>query len=180
MIHRHCGEYPFGRPLEGDNTFMQLTKQNLTEEAITEYRLKVKHFKEMQNERFIKLIRLLKEDQDLHFIYEYRDVSLMMFIQQLSNQKEGHLKREEYKEIEAAFRQGVGELLQALVVGRVCAHVSLSNMAWAQGESSRPFQLKVFLDLDSEFLELNQKQKTSELEITLNEFYEPEMRRLVL
>ena len=108
---------------------MLLVKEDLSEQAITEYRQKVKHFKNIQHERFITLVRLLKEEQSLHFIYEYRDVSLKMFLESLSAEQEGKLSREEYIAITSSFRQQVDQVLETLVSGHIRTHLSVNKMA---------------------------------------------------
>lgn len=44
-----------------------------------------KILKSTQNDHFIRLNKMLKEEQNLYFIYDYHDISLVMFLQKLAS-----------------------------------------------------------------------------------------------
>lgn len=64
---------------------MLLLKENLTEKEISLYRQKNKIFKEISGNCFIKLDRMLKEDNKLHLLYEYYPVSLANYVESAKN-----------------------------------------------------------------------------------------------
>lgn len=62
VIHNYHDCYPFGHPKESENTFMQLTKENMRDDEITLEREKSKIYKAIASPHFIRLIKTLRED----------------------------------------------------------------------------------------------------------------------
>lgn len=71
VVHNYNGSYPFGKKKESENTFLELVKENLNEEQISLLKSMSKVYKSISCPRFIKLLRILRENSNLYFIYEY-------------------------------------------------------------------------------------------------------------
>ena len=71
VLHAYHGHYPFGKSKESENTFMQMVKENLSEEEISLYKQMCKIYKNINSPHFIRLNKMLREDSTLYFIYQY-------------------------------------------------------------------------------------------------------------
>ncbi len=59
---------------------MEILKENQTEEQIAVYRQKNKIYRDISNNHFIKLHKMLREGNNLYFLYEYCERSLENYI----------------------------------------------------------------------------------------------------
>lgn len=62
---------------------MQLIKKNLTEEEVSLYRQMTKVYKAIACPNLMRLVKMLKEDSKLYFIYQYEELSLETYIKEL-------------------------------------------------------------------------------------------------
>ena len=191
VIFTWHGTYPFKGPKESENTFMQFVKHDLTDDQITFQRQKGKILKTITSPHFIKLIKTLKEDSKLHFIYEYEELPLEEYIESLKKSIEGTISRDKYKFLMVEFKNNVDNMMDVLIKLEIKADVVICNMAVRSvNQNDGSLLLKTFIDPEAEYLSLiehdyrakdsKKKDKSSINQEYLLEFYEAERKRLML
>ena len=88
VVHRYNKTYPFGLEFEEDNTFVDVVREGLSEAEMCEYRLGARLMREMVSPYLMRLCKMFKEENSLHFFYEYYPVSLEMFIEDMAARKD--------------------------------------------------------------------------------------------
>lgn len=83
VIHRYQNTYPFGFDKSSENTFVLVLKENLPEEEISLFKQKSKILKEMNHSNFIKLHKMLKEENRVHLQFEYHSLSLEKYVKSI-------------------------------------------------------------------------------------------------
>lgn len=73
-------------------TYADLLKENLSEQQINDYRLKYKIMKEMNCPNIVKLVKILKDDHNMHLIYEYCPLSIHKYIEIVSNRHDSQMQ----------------------------------------------------------------------------------------
>ena len=69
VLHAYNGCYPFGQRKDSSSTYVELKKENMTEEDIHLYKQMTRIYKHLNNPHFIRLKKMLREDDRLYFIY---------------------------------------------------------------------------------------------------------------
>ena len=77
----------------------------------------------------MRMCKMFKEDDSLHFFYDYYPVSLEMFLKDMSERKQGKIEHSPYKSVTAAFTTAVGYLIEVLIHHQIQADLLVANMA---------------------------------------------------
>lgn len=189
VIHRYAGGYPFGLEKENEHTFVELLKENLSEEQINDYRLKNKIMREMEGSNIIKLIKIFKEERTLHLLYEYFPISLQRYLEAVADRYGDRLEIALYRNILGNFVHQINHIIEMLVHYQIKADLLICHLAVSDIQEDG-FTLKVFIDPDSQCLGLSLpflkeqhemlKMRVQENRHFLQDFYEAERKRLVM
>lgn len=79
VIHRYKGFYPFSLE-HSQHTFLEVLLENLSEQQLAQHKRQYKVLKDQGLATFIKLVKIYKEDCNLHLLYEYLPFSLEHFL----------------------------------------------------------------------------------------------------
>lgn len=79
----------------------------------------------MNNLYFIKLIKVLKEENNLHFVYEYYETSIERYLGMLKKSVGFCMTRDLYKSFQADFNANMNEILDCLIQSEIKAVLML-------------------------------------------------------
>lgn len=88
-----------------------------------------KIYKGISSVHFIRLVKMLREDNKLYFIYEYQETSLLSYIEEVSRQL-GKLTKEKYKSLLIEFKNNIDRIIDTLIKHEIKSDVLLANMAY--------------------------------------------------
>jgi hypothetical protein len=79
---------------------------------------------------FIRLLKILKEDNDIHLIYEYHQISLSLYLHALPKP----LPPSHHRAILASFRNQLDAIADALTHAEIKTELQLSSLACAASQ----------------------------------------------
>lgn len=107
----------------------------------------MKILNEIGQSNFIKLVKIYRENSDLHLLYEYFPISLEKYVEERSLLAKKS-ERNEIKQLHEYFVGAIDRIVDIFVEGQIKTDISINNMVVS---SIQEGCLKLFIDPSAEF-----------------------------
>lgn len=128
VIHRYNGTYPFFLDYETEHTYLEVIKENLTQDQIALEKAKLKILKEMDQSNLVRLVKIYREEATLHLLYDYFPISLEKYVQERRKIPTKN-QRNETSLLYQHFAATIDAIIARFIDTQIKTDISIHNMA---------------------------------------------------